>query len=93
MCAAVRGCTCVHRPLCVQAVSAALIGLSTQSDSDWLLGQTTRTDGSAVKSQTAQVKLQQCHMEEVKDRQVQVTQTDLTSHFHHHFFLNHFHNV
>lgn len=39
--------TCVHRSLCVQAVGAALISLSTQSDSDWLLGQTTRTDGSA----------------------------------------------
>lgn len=39
--------TCVHRSLCVQAVGAALISLSTQSDSDWLLRQTTRTDGSA----------------------------------------------
>lgn len=38
--------TCVHRSLCVQAVGAALISLSTQSDSDWLLRQTTRTDGS-----------------------------------------------
>lgn len=40
--------TCVHWSLCVQAVSAALVGLSTQSDSDWLLGQTTRTDRSAL---------------------------------------------
>lgn len=39
--------TCVHRSLCVQAVGAALISLSTQSDSDWLLRQTTRADGSA----------------------------------------------
>lgn len=39
--------TCVHWSLRVQAVGAALIGLSTQSDSDWLLRQTTRTDRSA----------------------------------------------
>lgn len=39
--------TCVHGSLRVQAVGAALISLSAQSDSDWLLRQTTRTDGSA----------------------------------------------
>lgn len=43
--------TCVHGSLCIQAVGAALIGLSTQSDSDWLLRQTTRAHRSAVKSQ------------------------------------------
>lgn len=39
--------TRVHGSLCVQAVRAALIGLSAQGDSDWLLGQTARTNRSA----------------------------------------------
>lgn len=42
-----RSSTRVHGPLRVQAVRAALIGLSTQSDSDWLLRQTTRADRPA----------------------------------------------
>lgn len=40
--------TRVHRSLCVQAVGAALISLSAQSDSDRLLGQAARADGSAA---------------------------------------------
>lgn len=42
--------TCVHRSLCVQTVCATLISLSTQSQSIWLLRQTTRTNRPAVET-------------------------------------------
>lgn len=43
--------TCVHGPLSIQAVTAALIGLPTQSDSDWMVRQTTCTDRPVRKVQ------------------------------------------
>lgn len=44
--------TCVHRPLAVQAVAAALVRLPSQSDSDLLLRQTTCADRPAPGAQT-----------------------------------------
>ncbi|MEQ2209162.1 hypothetical protein XENOCAPTIV_025775 [Xenoophorus captivus] len=40
-------CTCIHGSLSVQAVSAALVGLSAQSDSDWLHKLTSRRAADA----------------------------------------------
>lgn len=50
LCRTVDGLTCVHGFLHVKAICAALVGLSAQSDSDWLLRQATSTYRSAVKS-------------------------------------------